>query len=549
MAQCKQCKLSFEILDQDRQFYDMMQVPEPTLCYLCRMQRRLSFRSERFLYHRKCDLTGKQIISTYSVDKPFPVYQIDEWLGDRFEPLAYGRDFDFSRPFFEQFFDLRDTVPRRNLIQEKPMENSDYCNTVGRLKNCYLCFSCSSDEDCYYNSWVNFCKNCVDNKSVHHSELCYECVDCRDCFNLKYSQNCTNCKESYFLRNCQGCRDCLGCSNLINKQYYLFNKPQTKQQYENFFKEIDVGSYSVINKITERIDGELADLVVKEYEGLNNINSVGNYLRNNKNAYVCFDSEECEDIRYSQSIVKAKNSMDHSHWGEGTENIYECQAVGFNCTNMRFCNLNWSGCSDMTYCDHCFSSKNSFGCVSLKRNEYCILNKQYSKAEYHKMMVKIVEHMKKTGEWGEFFPAKNAPYAYNETMAHEDIPLTREEVLERGWKWKDDIAEKNYKGPIYDIPDNIKDVEDDITKHILLSEPSKIPYKVVPQELAYYREQTIPIPRLTPDERHWERLKKRNPRMLWDRKCVKCGLAIRTSYSPERPEKVYCEKCYLTEVY
>jgi len=157
--------------------------------------------------------------------------------------------------------------------------------------------------------------------------------------------------------------------------------------------------------------------------------------------------------------------------------------------------------------------------------------------------------MKKTGEWGEFFPAKNAPYAYNETMAHEDIPLTREEVLERGWKWKDDIAEKNYKGPIYDIPDNIKDVEDDITKHILLSEPSKIPYKVVPQELAYYREQTIPIPRLTPDERHWERLKKRNPRMLWDRKCVKCGLAIRTSYSPERPEKVYCEKCYLTEVY
>src|SRR3989338_9885653 len=107
MPNCRQCQSSFEIFPEDRRFYDMMQVPEPTLCYICRMQRRLSFRSERFLYHRKCDLSGKQIISSYSSDKPFPVYENDEWWSDKWDPLSYCRDFDFNRPFFEQFRDLR----------------------------------------------------------------------------------------------------------------------------------------------------------------------------------------------------------------------------------------------------------------------------------------------------------------------------------------------------------------------------------------------------------------------------------------------------------
>lgn len=36
---------------------------------------------------------------------------------------------------------------------------------------------------------------------------------------------------------------------------------------------------------------------------------------------------------------------------------------------------------------------------------------------------------------------------------------------------------------------------------------------------------------------------------LYARECAKCATQIQTSYSPDRPEIVYCEQCYLKEVY
>ncbi len=527
----------------------MMKVPEPTLCYLCRMQRRLSFRSERFLYHRKCDLSGKQIISTYSTDKPFPVYDNDEWWSDKWSPLDYGRDFDFSRPFFEQWVELRNQVPRLNLIQQKPMENSSYCNAAGKCKNCYLCFSSNANEDCYFCTWINYSKNCVDCFCINVSELCYECVGVRDCYNLKYSRDSVNCKNSAFLRNCNGCSDCFGCTNLINKQYFIFNQPKTKEEYEAFMKQVDLGSHKVIVNMKAKFHEVVSDLVVKSFEGVNNENSLGNYIRNNKNVFTCFEVDQCEDARYCMNLFRAKNSMDHSYWGDGTENIYECQAVGYGSSNIRFSNLCTISSSDLTYCDHCFPSRNSFGCVGLKKNEYCILNKQYSKKDYEALVPKIIEHMKRTGEWGEFFPVSLSPYGYNESLAYEQMPLAKEQVLALGWNWCDDDREKNYKGPLYQISDNIRNVQDDILSAILISEKSGIPYKLVPQELKYYRDHGIPIPRLNPNERHWERLAQRNRRVMYDRECAKCFRAVKTTYAPDRLEVVYCENCYLKTVY
>ena len=81
-------------------------IPPPTLSPDCRAQRRLAFRNERHLYHRKSDLSGKQIISCFSPDKLTKVFSQDEWWSDAWDPLEYGRDFDFSRPFFEQFAEL-----------------------------------------------------------------------------------------------------------------------------------------------------------------------------------------------------------------------------------------------------------------------------------------------------------------------------------------------------------------------------------------------------------------------------------------------------------
>ncbi|OGJ43304.1 hypothetical protein A3B60_00955 [Candidatus Peregrinibacteria bacterium RIFCSPLOWO2_01_FULL_39_12] len=565
---CKNCTVKFPIMEKDREFYELMQVSSPTLCYFCRTQRRLSYRNERFLYHRKCELTGKEIISSFSLDKPFPVYENDAWWSDEYDPVKYGRDFDFNRPFFEQFFLLRDSVPRLARQQQKPMWNSDYCNCASQNKNCYLVFSTNRCEDCYYGSWVNDCKNCIDSKNTTRCELCYDCTNCYDCYDLKYSQDCVNCKSSNFLRDCIGCMDCFACSNLHNKQYHIFNQKKTKEEYENFIKNTDLGSYKTVKEGKETSQKFLQDMIVKQYHGSNIENSLGDYLWNCKNAFTSFECVDCEDVRYCVCIERAKSSMDHTHWGVGTERIYDCQACGYDLFNLRFCNLCWTGCSDLTYCDQCFSSKNCFGCVGLKKNEYCILNKQYTKKEYEELIPRIIGQMKRahgasaqaerrsgsaslseaeltnTNTWGEFFPSSKSCYAYNETLAQEHKPMTKEEVLQKGWIWKDKDP-KEYLPQSFQVPDNIKDVAENITNEILGCEICGKNYKIIPQEFSFYKRQTVPIPKKCSDCRHNDRLNLRTGRILYERKCQKCVAEIKTTYAPEATEIVYCEDCYL----
>ncbi len=95
---CRQCAAVFPITDKDMEFYEKVSpvfggkrysIPAPTLCPDCRQQRRLSFRNERKLYKRKCDATGKDIISIYSPDKPYTVYHQDYWWSDKWDPLDY----------------------------------------------------------------------------------------------------------------------------------------------------------------------------------------------------------------------------------------------------------------------------------------------------------------------------------------------------------------------------------------------------------------------------------------------------------------------------
>ena len=106
-----------------------------------------------------------------------------------------------------------------------------------------------------------------------------------------------------------------------------------------------------------------------------------------------------------------------------------------------------------------------------------------------------------------------------------------------------------YKGPEVEIPESIKDVDEDICKQILRCEKSGKLYKITPQELKFYKKMNLPIPRRAPFQRHLDRLRLRNPRVLRDGKCEKCGNDFETAYPVDRPEKLYCEKCYLKEVY
>jgi hypothetical protein len=104
------------------------------------------------------------------------------------------------------------------------------------------------------------------------------------------------------------------------------------------------------------------------------------------------------------------------------------------------------------------------------------------------------------------------------------------------------------------LPEDITKIPDDILNRAIECEVRSTMglnplFKIIPQELEFYRKHNLPIPRRHPDQRHLDRMALRNPRKLFDRKCDKCNKDIKTTYSPDRKEIVYCESCYEKEVY
>ncbi len=90
---------------------------------------------------------------------------------------------------------------------------------------------------------------------------------------------------------------------------------------------------------------------------------------------------------------------------------------------------------------------------------------------------------------------------------------------------------------------------DDILKAILKCLACGKNYQIIQKELQFLRRFNFPIPHDCPLCRDRNRIKQLNPMQTYKRSCGKCNIVIETSYSPDRPEIVYCEKCYQQEVY
>ncbi|MBM3227412.1 hypothetical protein FJZ27_00915 [Candidatus Peribacteria bacterium] len=551
---CTNCGRNFEIRDDDLAFYEKVSpvftgkkysIPVPELCPECRQQRRLAFRNERKFYHRKCDLTGKQIISMYSPDKPLTVYQSDEWWSDKWDPMTYGRDVDFSRPFFEQFKELRDAVPRAALFG-KNNENSDYTNHTENSKNCYICADTVA-QDTYYSKWMINCRDCCDCYQLEKTERCYESQYTVTLQNAIYAFLCDQSSNVYFCYDCIDCQDCLLCSHLRHKRFCIFNEQLTEEDYRKRLSELNLGSYRMFQEVLRQYKNMLRQTFHRSEVILFSENCFGDFIYHCKNVHDSFGVIESQDAAYCYDTGHQKDSQD----------VYESAFDGELQFQSHACNrgkrlIGCSVCYDVhscIYCDTCHNSSDLFGCVGLRRKKYCILNKEYSKEEYEKFATRIIEHMQKTGEWGQYYPPALTPFAYNESLAQEYFPFEKEAAERGGWMWYEEKAEDSYLGPETEIPDDIRNVSDDICQKILRCAVTRKPYKIIPQELKFYREMSVPIPRLSPEERHKQRMAFTNPRRLWERTCSNCAKTIRTTYAPDRPEIVYCESCYLKEVY
>jgi len=308
--QCQNCKKDFVIEAEDFNFYEKIKVPPPTFCPECNLQRRLSWRNERFLYKRKCDAPGHEeiLISMYSQELKTLIYDQKYWHGDDWDPFMYGMDYDFSKSFFKQWKNLLDSVPVVNLVNLHDIK-SDYCNYTYQSKNCFLNFASDMNEDTAYLYHSIRNKNCFDMLGSSENENCSNLIDSNKCYQSEYlnlSEECINSKYCYDCRNCQ---NCIGCVGLRNKQYCILNEQYSKETYTEFLKELNLE-----NKIKrEKFEKDFFSLLNSFPRKFSNyrqvINSTGDYLRHAKNCQNCFDIEgPAEDlVNVIYSVTNLKN--------------------------------------------------------------------------------------------------------------------------------------------------------------------------------------------------------------------------------------------------
>ncbi|MBI4599793.1 hypothetical protein HY732_02630 [Candidatus Uhrbacteria bacterium] len=567
MITCRQCQSQFFITDTDRAFYSRFDVPLPALCPDCRQQRRLLWRNERKMYQRKCDMCKKDMIALYSADKPYVVYCSDCWWSDRWDPLSYGMAPDYSRSFFDQFQELQLQVPRL-AMHGLNNTNSDYCPQSTQNKNCYLMSGSDYNEDCFYATNIQRNKNCFDAMFIFDCELCYECIDVNKSYGCSYMQNCEGCTDSLFLFDCKSSTNCALSVNLRGGSYVYKNKQETKESYEK-----------KLNELRDRLRAD-PDAVRREFETLKAQNparfafvvgceqSTGEYLNHCRQASHCFDGEQLDSCAHMYCAMDVKDSYDVTCIGFRSELLYEGMA-GVELNTVAFFNM--MGYS--SWCDYCalvFNSTHCFGCVGMKKNKQCILNKQYSAEEYDHERKKIIAHMKSTGEWGEFFPMRLSPFAYNETPAQEYFPITKEQAELLGARWQETSAGVFGKETLSweNVSSDPGQAPDTLSNEIVACISCGKNYKIIKQALKFYKKQGLSIPRKCPDCRHLERLILRNPRKLWTRQCMCEGVRVNeyihavphahgetpctnhfaTAYAPDRNVIMYCQECYTKEV-
>lgn len=355
------------------------------------------------------------MISFFRPDAPYQVFTRDEWWSDDWDPLIYARQPDLNKPFFDQFYELQLKVPRPPLVNNKA-ENSEYCNFADANKNCYMLTSSNRNEDSYYGFLMVENKDCVDCLWCTNSELLYECADCRYCYNLMHGQDCENCVDSAYLYNCRGLNNCLFCVNLKSANYHIGNKKCTKEQYEATLKRIKENPTAALAEFEKIKTKEF--LIRKAFNHIACENVTGENIFHSKNICEGFDIYDSQDGAYLHDGLKATDCQDICFF-DGTELCYESTSlIGYGYRFTNFCRDSY----DLFYCDNCHGCKNCFGCVGLRRKQYCIFNRQYERSEYEHTVAALINHMRQTGEWGEFFPASKSLFPYEDTLAGDYFP-------------------------------------------------------------------------------------------------------------------------------
>lgn len=547
---CQNCKKDFLIEADDFFFYEKMKVPAPTFCPDCRRQRRFAWRNYINFYKSICGLTGSSIISLYAPNSGITAYSPKAWHSDKWNAMDYGREYDFSRPFFEQYAELIRTVPKPAMDTDDGLlsTNCMYTNDFAMGKDCYLTIKAWKLENVMYSFYVVSSRDLVDvHTSFGKDEGNYETVNTEHCYQCCYIYDCRSCSDCAFSYDCRNCDNVFMCTGLRGKSYCFKNEEVGKERYEEIMKEYALHTYSGVERAKQEFEPIMRAHPRKALRMTNCTNSLGDLLFNSNNCKHCFLMLSSENCKFNNYADGAKDAYD-TDAGGGGELLYESDLPAFS-SRMVGSYSAWN-CQDSSYVSQTYRSKDCFGCSGLKDARYCILNKQYSKEDYEALVTKIKQHMidtpyiDKLGNkyvYGDYLPAELSMFPYQDTEAQELYPLTTEQISEKNFIQKEIAPDENTMPgiPAKELPDSIFDVTDDILSQVIVSKSSSKKYKITERELLFYRKYKIPLPRESFFDRHARRHKMASSFNLYERASDKSGASIISSYLPDAPEIVW----------
>lgn len=544
------CEKEFEITEDDIEFLKMLEVPPPNFCPTCRRIRRLGHMNTVRLFSRQCQAPEHKetIISIFPKECPFVVYDYQYFASPEFDPMNFGRVYDTNRSSFEQLFDLRKIFPMPSFLNRDPSSiNSEYSNGGRDLKNGYFVTGCFGSEDVWYSNLINKSKEVMDSRAIIKSELVYGSFASENLYRTCFVYFSSDCSDSMFLFDCKNCTFCFNCINLRNKKYCVNNEQLTKEEYELFIKKIYPLPQEKIKEFKKEFWSMVKKTPIQASRNIGSKNVFGVLLNGCEDLYDVADAHNSMHIRHADGCFSHKDSMDMLFSGGNCHHLYQTINVGSSSGNIKF-SVSSKFVTDCEFIFNCKNINNCFMCFGLENKSYCVLNTQYSKEKYFELVDTIKVSMLERGEYGDGFDLSFSAQAYNVSHANIAFPLTKEQIETIGGYTVGE-PETNIKEieVIKNVPRNIEEVSNEITKGALVCETTEKPFRIIQTELEFYRKMKLPLPTQHPSVRMESHYKLAPEGKMYHTPCSNCQKEMNSLFNPSEGYVLYCDDCFKAE--
>jgi hypothetical protein len=555
--QHKYCEKEFELTVEDIEFLKIFQVPPPNYCPTCRRIRHLVHSGTFQFFQVNCQAPdhSEKIISIFSKECPFPIYDWKYFISDKFEPFSFGKKYQDTESPLENLLELRKNFPVPSFINRDPScINSEYSNGGRNSKNGYYAFANYNSENIWYSDMIVKSKEIMDSRNMVNSDHVYRGHSSQNIYNSSFIYFSKNCTDSSFLFDCKNCDFCFGCVNLRNAKYYVFNQPVSPENYQAFMNSIFPLTRKTLKEQEEKFWKLVKSLPMNASRNIATENVSGVMLNNTRNVFDVCHAENTENVRHSDGAMGVKDAMNIMYSGS-SQLLYETTNVGSSSSNVKF-SVYSKFSTESEFIFHCKNVHDCFMCFGLQNKSYCVLNVQYSPEEYFALVDKIKCQMMQMGEYGDGFGMEFSAQAYNFSLGNISFPLEMEEVLKLGGY----IAltpENNVNNTEIlssnKLPQTIQEISDEIINKIISlgikCEITGRPFRVIASEIEFLKKMKLPLPNTHPTIRMQSNLLLTPVAKKYSTHCAKCSKSIESVFDPQKKFLLYCEKCYQQEVY